>query len=265
MRRHQRAFGGGGRVLLEQLENRNLLSAIITIGGGAMPGSGGGLAIRVGNPVTATPAATSQSNTPLNVVAVANQPFIATVARISNLPALPSIYTRWGVITWGDGTTSLGGLFADANGSTAILGAHTYTTSGNFPITMRVLAVPRAGFGLPVLTEAITQSSAQVLNTPGSVSFNPRAGGAFTSRIATLTTTFSPTQMSTNINWGDGGFSVASFVPVSRTGNLTTYALIGTHTYNFTRSFVVRVLILLPTGRINTILSAANVIPASIP
>jgi hypothetical protein len=263
-RRTQRTFGDGGRILLERLEGRELFSVFISIGGGMTVGNGGGLTITVGNPAPPVAAPQAQVNTPLGVVAVANQKFIAAVARVSGVPPVASFYRQFGVITWGDGTTSLGGLFADVNGSVAILGAHTYTTTGNFPITMRLLAIPPAGSGQPILTLATTQSNAQVVSSPGSASFNPRAGGSFTARIGTLTTTFSPNQMSSNINWGDGGGSTVSFVPLSRSGNMTTYALVGTHTYNFTRSFVVRIQILQPTGRIVTILSAANVIPSSI-
>jgi hypothetical protein len=244
-------------MFLERLEGRELFSAAVANWG--LP-----TAVGLGAQAAVTvPRLTTGVGLP--VVAVAGRPFIAPVARLTNVDFAPVGYTRWAVVTWGDGRVSLGGLFPEGTGTgvRVVLGAHTYGAAGTHAVRVQVLAVPPAGTNLPVLTMISLQSNAQVSATTGGLSLHPRVGITFNGIIGTFTLPNASVPTAANINWGDGQLSGGAITTLSSTSTTTTYAVIGSHRYNAVRSFLVRISVLQPGG-ITTILSSANVLPASI-
>lgn len=105
------------------------LSVVITDRGGAAAQVAGS-AIVVDAPLTATGATVS---------ATQGVDFNGVLASFTdaNPNATASEFTA--TILWGDGATSAGTIAANADGSFAVTGEHTYTTEGSYPLAISIL------------------------------------------------------------------------------------------------------------------------------
>jgi hypothetical protein len=222
--------------LIESLEGRRLLSVAVPmatttyISPPLMPTA----------PIAITPVVLSGTK----IHAETDQAFRAVIGTIRGLPALPSGYTLQGEIDWGDGTPPSAAQFvpqADgtAAGAIAVLGAHTYTAVGSDDIRVVVTAVPPPWSEAPVRFIGSFHSKANVIAPNGGVTLNETAGVSFTAQLGFFHTTLPASTLTAVIDWNDGTQSLGKIVELPTAGILPTFAVVGTHTYAATASYLV--------------------------
>jgi hypothetical protein len=217
---------------VEPLESRRLLSvAAPTVG------------TSFGSPGPSSPVAVNSTvlvGTTIN--AEANQAFRAVIGTIQGLGRLPSGYTLRGDIDWGDGTaTSLAQFVRQSDGSIAVIGSHTYSSVGTDDITVVVSAVPPPGSLRPVRLIGTFHSKANVIASNGGVTLEETVGVSFTEKVGFFRSTIDPSTMSAVIQWGDGTQSPGKIVELPTAGPVPTFAVVGSHTYSATGSYVAHV------------------------
>ena len=220
--------------LVESLESRRLLSMTLSH------------AARWKPPVPPVPPAapltvTSTVLSGVTVNAVAGEPFRAVIGTLQGLPQLSGFYAPHADIDWGDGSAhSRGQLVHQADGSIAVLGDHTYATSGTDDITVVVTADPPPWSLAPVRLIGTFHSKANVIPS-GGVTLEETAGVPFTERIAFFHTTVSPSTLTAVIEWGDGTQSAGKIEELPTAGPIPTFAVVGSHTYSITGSYIAHV------------------------
>jgi hypothetical protein len=221
-------------LFLESLESRRLLSL-------GLPTVGTSLSwLRLSSTVTAT--STVLIGTTIN--AEANQPFRAVIGTIGGLGRLPAGYTLHGDIDWGDGTPASQAQFVrQANGSIAVLGTHTYSSVGTDDIKVVVSAEPPPWSEAPVRLIGTFHSKANVIAPNGGVTLEETAGVSFTDKIGFFRSTIDPSTMTADIQWGDGSQSLGKILELPTAGPVPTFAVLGTHTYSATGSYLAHVTI----------------------
>jgi hypothetical protein len=161
-----------------------------------------------GNTITFTP------NTPLTNV---------TVATFSDSNSVNTAGDFTAQIDWGDGTTTTGTVQGSA-GSFSIVGSHTYTAAGEFPISVAFADdAPDAASGFV--------TGAAVSGFGGNVTLNSATEGtAINGEVATFADTSGShpaTDYMANIDWGDGTTTIGAAV----TGSNGAFTVSGSHTY----------------------------------
>jgi hypothetical protein len=221
-----------GPLFVETLESRRLLSIAFTTP----------MAPRSPWPSspTITPISRVLQGTTIN--AEANQSFRAVIGTIRRLKDLPSGYTLRGDINWGDGTPISQAQFVrQSDGTIAVIGEHTYANAGGYQIKVLVEAVPPPASLAPVLVIGTLSSKAKVIEPNGGVTLVETAGVSFTDNVGYFHSTVDPKTMSAVIDWGDGTQSQGTIVELPTAGPIPTFAVVGTHTYSTTGSYLAHV------------------------
>jgi hypothetical protein len=161
-----------------------------------------------------------------NISPVTGQPFVATVATVSD----PGSSGRGLVaeIDWGDGSwPSLVRLQGpDAQGNFDVVGWHNYLTNGNYTIAVTVLNRFTGDTGTGTATASVADSGGLSVTAQR---INATAGTSFTGTVATVTDPgASAATLTATINWGDGKVDTNVPVTTDSSGNLIVQ---GTHTY----------------------------------
>ncbi|MCW3477889.1 alkaline phosphatase family protein [Limobrevibacterium gyesilva] len=129
-------------------------------------------------------------------------------------------------ISWGDGTSSAGGI-SGANGSFTVSGGHTYADEGSFLLSVAVTRTADNATITP--TGAVTAAEADVL-TPQAATITGTAQQALSNvTVATFTDSNSANaagDFTASISWGDGSTSAGVV-----SGTNGTLAVSGSHTY----------------------------------
>jgi hypothetical protein len=124
-------------------------------------------------------------------------------------------------ITWGDGTSSAGGIVGvGTNGGLGVTGSHQYTEEGTYTIGVTITDVDNAGGGASF---GITVNDANL--TSSGVSFGTIEGQTISGVVANFTDSFAAapsSDYSATINWGDG---------TSSPGTIAGHAVDGSHSY----------------------------------
>jgi VCBS repeat-containing protein len=79
--------------------------------------------------------------TPLQINAQEQWPFTGAVATFIDADPNSAVGDFSAIVNWGDGQTSSGAIAADGNGGFIVLGAHTYTTAGNYLVGVVIAAI----------------------------------------------------------------------------------------------------------------------------
>jgi hypothetical protein len=221
-------------LVIETLESRRLLSAGLLTPGLSSAGSLAGPA------PSATASSTILVGTTIN--AETNQAFRAVIGTIRGLRSLPSHYSLQGDINWGDGMPDSAAQFVrQADGSIAVLGAHTYASVGTDAIKVVVSAVPPPGSDAPVRLVGRFNSKANVVASDGGVTLEETAGAAFTANVGFFSSNRSSLAMTAIIQWGDGTQSQGKILTLPTAGVIPRFAVVGSHTYDKTGSYLVHV------------------------
>jgi hypothetical protein len=171
-------------------------------------------------------------------------PFTGKVGHFTDANASASVGDFTAQITWGDGSTTVGTVSANAGGGFDVAGSHTWTTGGVKPISV-----------------AITGSGGGNANANGNVAIGLKpikgsgsgqtvyAGTPFTANVASFTdknTDSVAGDFTATIHWGDGTSSTGTITKVG-----TKFVVTATHTY--------------PTnGKFSTLITIADVDGATI-
>jgi cyclophilin family peptidyl-prolyl cis-trans isomerase len=144
-------------------------------------------------------------------------------------------------IDWGDGTAATSAtITAGPNFTFNVMGTHTYTKTGSFPVTTTI----RHNVTLP---NGITPSTATATSTATVTSRLTAFGGSITvaagtpitnATVATLSDadfTAQASNLMATIDWGDGTTSTGTVV--ARTGTTGAFNITGSHTYTSTGTF----------------------------
>ena len=171
---------------------------------------------------TATVRDAPLSATADNISAVPGVAFSGTVATFTDADPSAPLSDYSVTIGWGDGTSSAGALKAVGSGY-AVSGAHTYSSEGNYTLTITVSDIGGSH------TQAMAMATvADQLATTG-VPFKAVEGAAFSGPVATFSdadTSTAATAFTASISWGDG--STSAGIVSGGSGNFTVN---GSHTY----------------------------------
>jgi Ca2+-binding RTX toxin-like protein len=146
------------------------------------------------------------------------------------------------LITWGDGTTSAGTIFALGNGSFNVLGGHTYADEGSYPLSVGIFdsdGSHASGSTTVNVADAPLSASAQNLAALVGTSTGAITVGTFTDLGGPELGTYSAT-----ITWGDGSSGPGTIV----LGNNGTFLVQGSHIYAAAGSYPVGVAIVHENG-----------------
>jgi hypothetical protein len=252
-------------VAIERLEDRRLLSA--SLGAGAV------------GPLTASPALTtvapSVKTYGVTLHLQAGQSFNGYLGMVTGAHVNSSINKITASINWGDGSQSSQGVVAiTASGHIDVGGMHTYSTAGNYAITIVVYAAPIPIPGQPtpnyILLLGTIKSKAIVAgDSSGGVTLHEKAGTSFTASVGTFQFPAPGNGLAANISWGDGTTSKGTLVPSGIIGvDVIKYEVDGTHTYAKPGTYAITVTVtrslgppgsLAPVQLITTINSTADV------
>ncbi len=158
-------------------------------------------------------------------------------------------------IDWGDGTTPSTVTPTTSGTSFIVNGSHTYTTAGNFPLTVTVMYTSGSS------DSATATGMATVLDAPTVTAQNITAftgvANPFSGQVASGTYSGQGT-LSATINWGDGS-STAGTV----TTNGTSFTVSGSHTYTAAGNDTLIVTVINAVNGVNSA-PASNSSPATV-
>ncbi len=198
--------------------------------------------------------------TGVNVTAVTGQPFVATVATVSDPGA--GRHDLVAKIDWGDGSwPSLVRLQGpDASGNFSVLGLHDYNAARSYTITVTVS--DRATGDQATATATADVADHGPLSVTGQ-RIDATAGTSFTGTIATVTDPgASADGMKATVDWGDGSApDTTATVTADGNGNLVVQ---GTHTYAGVGNYRVTVTVTDAAGNRDQAVSLADVDPAPV-
>jgi hypothetical protein len=196
-------------------------------------------------PGTATATATSTAsvaegdtlaNNPISFSATEGIAFTGAVATFSNSNAANVGSDFTAVITWGDGSTSVGTV-AGGGGTLTVFGTHTYADEGSDLVQVTVTD-DGTGTATSTAMGAVTVAEGDKL-TGNPVAVTLAQNIAFTGTVATFTDTNlanTSADFLATINWGDGTNG-----PGTVTGSNGTFTVTGTHTYTTQGTFTIAV------------------------
>jgi hypothetical protein len=192
--------------------------------------SGGATGSSQGTATVATPGTPGTLTvTADNVAAVTGQPFLATVATVSDPGA--SRHDLVARIDWGDGSfpsyVRLDG--PDSQGNFTVAGWHNYAGSGNYTITVTVKDRETGASASNTATANVEDSGSLSVTAQR---IETTAGTAFSGTIATGTAPAGATasDLTVTVDWGDGTpLDTGATATVDANGNLT---VTGSHTYS---------------------------------
>jgi hypothetical protein len=163
--------------------------------------------------------------------------FTETVANFTDADPNGTASDYTATIDWGDSTTSIGILAANAGGF-AVTGTHTYTGAGSFPVAV---TLTDAGGGSAQAAGTATVTVAPVVATGSFTLTAAEAVNASTQTVATFTDAGPSrplTDYSATIDWGDSSSSAGV---ISLSGGVFTVS--GSHDYAEEGSFLIGVAI----------------------
>jgi hypothetical protein len=169
---------------------------------------------------------------------------------VQNNASLPPASAYSALIAWGDGSSSVGQIesLGGLSGTFNIIGDHTYSQAGTYPMTVYVAGDGSSGQGeadANVYPNIVPGSIVQTGGPPGIV-----FGQTFHNMLITFQTNSSESQSlaaySGVIDWGDGTTSAAQFVyPHGGAGHIQVW---GTHLYAAPGAYSVNVQATGPDG-----------------
>ncbi|HVW35960.1 MAG TPA: DUF4214 domain-containing protein, partial [Pirellulales bacterium] len=150
-------------------------------------------------------------------------------------------------INWGDGTATAAGVIGvDGLGGLAVFGAHTYSSAGQFTITVTISSArPGAPPGTSVESSASVAAPAVLpISASGGIVIHATRGTAlinqelavFSDPNGTLTTNL----YSAAIDWGDGAATTAGVIAADSQGRL---AVFGNHVYSRAGEYTITITI----------------------
>jgi hypothetical protein len=122
---------------------------------------------------TLTVTAAPLSAAGVNFLAAAGGPYGGPVATFANPDPGATAASYTATITWGDGTSSVGVIGANGDGTFSVLGTHTYTDPGSYAVAVQI------GHNLGFTTTATAGSTATVVSLGQPVQRGMVAGPAF--------------------------------------------------------------------------------------
>jgi hypothetical protein len=224
-------------LMLEALEARQLLA-----GDTAAAVVSGLVAVQAGqNAVTTASLIAGET-----IHAQAGQPFQAVIGTIRNPSAVPAVFLLRGSIDWGDGTVSQATFVHQADGTTAVLGSHTYSAAGTDTIQVVVMAFPPAGSLAAVRLVGTIHSKAEVITPNWGVTLSETVGAHFTANLGLIRSNAALPAMTAIINWGDGTVSTGKILATPGADPLGggSLAVVGDHTYAAVGSYAVHITLL---------------------
>ncbi|HVT80501.1 MAG TPA: hypothetical protein VHM90_07580 [Phycisphaerae bacterium] len=229
MQRVRRA--GHVRILMEGLEGRELFDAA--------PVFSGLIAVQAGQNALTSAAVLSG----LDLHAQAGQSFQAVVGTLHNPTIVAASYILRGSIDWGDGSVSPATFVHRPDGSTDVLGSHTYAAAGSDTILVHIMAYPPAGSLAPVRLIGILRSQADVFVPNGGATLSETVDIGFTANLGAFRTAASTANAVAIIDWGDGSVSRGRIVAVPTTDPLAGgfFVVMGEHTYGAIGSYKVHI------------------------
>ncbi len=256
-------------VAIEPLENRTLLSASLVSAG----------------PLAPPPAATVIPSTRTYGVTLhlhAGQSFSGYLGMVAGAHVDSSTNKISASIDWGDHSQPAQGVIAiGPSGHIDVSGTHTYSTPGDYAITITVSAapIPVPGQATPdyILLLGTIHSRAIVAgNSAGGVTIHETAGKSFTATVGAFQFPAPGTHLSATVSWGDGTTSKGTLVGAGIIGvDVIKFDVDGTHTYAKAGTYAITVTVinslgppgsLAPVQLVATIDSTAIVAPkASLP
>jgi streptogramin lyase len=160
------------------------------------------------------------------------------------------------MINWGDGTTTPGVIALDSSdGAANITGTHTYSKTGDFPLTVSVFNAVNAflitSYSVDVPSGASISAFGSAFVTTENREVSPIVATFFDSTPNTT-----PSNYTATINWGDGTVPTVGVISLSSPG----FEVTGTHVFTGVGLFTVTVVITnTTTNETATAVGSANV------
>ncbi|QDV37396.1 Ig-like domain-containing protein [Tautonia plasticadhaerens] len=173
--------------------------------------------------VVVEPALTAFGTT---ITPVVDQLFSGVVARFDDAGAAADPGEFVATIAWGDGATSTGQVVAEPSGQYAVIGAHTYETTGAFDVTVTI-ARAATGQSDQAMTDAVVVERGL---TAQGTTITPLAGRPFEGIVASFVAVppASAGEFTATIAWGDGTTSAGRIAAAPEPGR---FLVVGSHTY----------------------------------
>jgi hypothetical protein len=176
--------------------------------------------------VTGSTTSGSLTVTGASVAAVTGQPFLATVATVSDPGG--SRHDLVAEIDWGDGSRPEWVLLdgPDAQGNFDVAGFHRYGTAGNYTVTVTVFDRDTGASATGTATANVEDSGSLSVTASR---IETTAGTSFSGTVATVSGVAATDTLTATIDWGDGSaLDTTATVTTDSNGNLVVQ---GTHTY----------------------------------
>jgi len=230
---------GGSRshkslVAIEAMEDRQHLSA----------------SLRAGAPfafMPATVAAPLVKTYGVTLHLQSNQSFNGYLGDVAGAQVNPNPNNISASINWGDHSQAGAGVVTiGASGHIDVSGTHTYSTPGDYGITITVLASPRSSSGQTAPAKALLgtiKSQAVVAGTSiAAVEIAETANIPFAATVGSVQFAEPAQGLSAMINWGDGTTTAATFKPGGSTG-LIRFDVNGAHTFAKPGEYAIRIVV----------------------
>jgi parallel beta-helix repeat protein len=193
----------------------------------------------------------------VNVNATEGLGFNAVVATFTDANPNGAANDFTATITWGDGTTSAGGVSPDGSGGFRVTGGHAYAEEGSYAVRVTVNDIGGSSFSV---SGAATVADAPLTATGASITATE--GTSFSGVVATFSDANPGATLgdfSATISWGDGRTSAGT---VSANGG--GFSVAGTHSYASSGPYTVTVSIADVGGSTATATSLALITDADL-
>lgn len=184
------------------------------------------------------PLAASSAN--FTVIQGANYTGLVAGFTSQNTYAVPTDFSG-STINWGDGSALSSAIItANGNGVFGVSGSHTYTTIGNYPVTVQVIS----GGGSSATAKGFATVIYAALTSSGNV-VTGIAGQSITDTIATFVDKYSAAKLANFtaiVDWGDG--QVTDGLVTQPGGIGTGFVVTGTHAWAKPQTYPITVSIL---------------------
>lgn len=169
---------------------------------------------------------------------------LSNIASFTDGSSLASTSDFTATINWGDGTTQSTGTVGQPGGAGnpyVVQGTHTYTTAGDYTISV---TVTDNSLSLNTATATGSADVTDELSAAQATIPTQTAGTPFNGTVATFTDSNSSAttgDFTASIDWGDGSSSSSGGITQPPPG--TTFDVGGSHTYSVSGSFTITVTI----------------------
>jgi hypothetical protein len=185
---------------------------------------------------TAIVAESDATGTGVAFTATEGTVFTGTVATFADPGSLDAASTFTALITWGDGSHSVGTV-SGGNGSYTVSGSHLYVEEGSFVTSV---TLEGAGVGALATASSSTATIAEADSLAGTgTTLTATKGKGFTAAMATFTDANPASTalgFAATIDWGDGSSTAGTVIEQAG-----SFVVLGTHAYGAVRSFTATV------------------------